>query len=121
MYGMTHGAQVSMNWSSYSCWMLSSTMPDCAAMTANSACSWPPCRGVAGAVDGGQQREKLVGVEAHDQSPMLPWVAGSSWSSSAPCGGTGPLAHSSAGAGPAAPLPLRPSASSRTAMTPAVC
>ena len=77
-------------------------------------------RGVAGAVDGGQQREELVGVEAHDQSPMLPWVAGSSRSIWAPCGGTGPLAHSSGGTGPAAASPLRPSAWSWTAMTPAV-
>ena len=42
MYGMTQGAHVSMNWSSYSWVMFSSTTADWAAMTANSACSCPP-------------------------------------------------------------------------------
>ena len=119
MYGMTHGAQVSMNWSSYSCLMLSSTIAGLRGHDGEQRLQLAAGRGVAGAVDGGQQRVELLGVEAHDQSPIWPWVAGSSWSSSAPAAARGPLAHSSAGARARQRRPLRPSAWSWTAVTPA--
>ncbi len=47
-------------------------------MTSNSACSGPPDCSVARAVDRGQERVQLVGVEAHDHRPLAPSVGGSS-------------------------------------------